>query len=291
MRQGFALFAATPPEVIRACAREAETLSYTSFWVNHPGTFDGLAALALAAKETRRHRPGHRGDPPPHAGRGQHHRGREGQHAARSIGSSSGSGARIRTRSSECARACRRCGRLSTRIIVAALGPQMCRLAGEVADGVLFNWLTPEHARRSADLVRAGAAAAKRSVPTLYAYVRVALGPAACEKLGEEGARYAAIPAYGANFERMGVKPVETASPRRPRMRSRARSPRGEAPSTRSCCVPSPRRTRWTRTWRSFARRRRREAGSPTGRRALRRQTGKRVLKTRRIRYGLAPRW
>ena len=47
-------------------------------------------------------------------------------------------------------------------------------------------------------------------MPTLYAYVRVALGPAACEKLGEEGARYAAIPAYAANFERRGVKPVET---------------------------------------------------------------------------------
>ena len=54
MGQGFALFAASPAEVIRACAREAEALSYTSFWVNHPGSFDGLAALALAAKETRR---------------------------------------------------------------------------------------------------------------------------------------------------------------------------------------------------------------------------------------------
>jgi alkanesulfonate monooxygenase SsuD/methylene tetrahydromethanopterin reductase-like flavin-dependent oxidoreductase (luciferase family) len=87
----------------------------------------------------------------------------------------------------------------------------MCRLAGEVADGVLFNWLTPDHARRSADVVRAGAASAGRPVPRLFAYVRLALGPAACERLAEEGARYAAIPAYAANFSRMGVKPVETA--------------------------------------------------------------------------------
>src|SRR6266542_3236285 len=47
--------------------------------------------------------------------------------------------------------------------------------------------------------------------PRLFAYVRVALGAAACERLAEEGARYAAIPAYADNFARMGVKPVETA--------------------------------------------------------------------------------
>ncbi|HET6366106.1 MAG TPA: hypothetical protein VFG27_02705, partial [Pseudomonadales bacterium] len=40
--------------------------------------------------------------------------------------------------------------------------------------------------------------------------MRVALGPAAIERLGEEGARYADIPAYAAHFERMGVKPVDT---------------------------------------------------------------------------------
>jgi alkanesulfonate monooxygenase SsuD/methylene tetrahydromethanopterin reductase-like flavin-dependent oxidoreductase (luciferase family) len=102
-------------------------------------------------------------------------------------------------------------GKLSTRLVVAALGPKMCHLAGEIADGVLFNWLTPEHARLSADWVRAGAKAAGRTPPTLFAYVRLALGPAAIEKLGEEGARYATIPAYASHFERMGVKPVETA--------------------------------------------------------------------------------
>jgi hypothetical protein len=60
-------------------------------------------------------------------------------------------------------------------------------------------------------LVRAGAAAARRQPPTLFAYVRVALGSAARDRLAEEADRYAAIPAYGANFARMGVKPIETA--------------------------------------------------------------------------------
>ena len=87
----------------------------------------------------------------------------------------------------------------------------MCRLAGEIGDGVLLNWVTPEHARRSAEVVREGAAAARRPAPKIFAYVRLALGAAAHERLRAEATRYAAIPAYGANFERMGVKPETTA--------------------------------------------------------------------------------
>ena len=41
--------------------------------------------------------------------------------------------------------------------------------------------------------------------------MRLAIGDAGRAKLAEEGDRYAGIPAYAANFERMGVKPVETA--------------------------------------------------------------------------------
>jgi alkanesulfonate monooxygenase SsuD/methylene tetrahydromethanopterin reductase-like flavin-dependent oxidoreductase (luciferase family) len=87
----------------------------------------------------------------------------------------------------------------------------MCHLAGEVADGVLFNWLTPEHARASAEWVRAGARAAGRPAPKLFAYVRVALGPTGAARLEEEGRRYAAIPSYAAHFARMGVPPATTA--------------------------------------------------------------------------------
>src|SRR5262249_60629206 len=54
MALGFALFAGTTSEIIRASAREAEQLGYSSFWVNHPGSTDGLAALAQAAGETKR---------------------------------------------------------------------------------------------------------------------------------------------------------------------------------------------------------------------------------------------
>jgi hypothetical protein len=59
--------------------------------------------------------------------------------------------------------------------------------------------------------VREGAAAARRQPPKLFAYVRVALGLGAGDRLQDEANRYAGIPAYGANFARMGLKPVETA--------------------------------------------------------------------------------
>jgi alkanesulfonate monooxygenase SsuD/methylene tetrahydromethanopterin reductase-like flavin-dependent oxidoreductase (luciferase family) len=52
--KGFAVFAGVAPEIIRASAREAEALGYSSFWVNHPGPVDGLGSLAHAAAETRR---------------------------------------------------------------------------------------------------------------------------------------------------------------------------------------------------------------------------------------------
>jgi alkanesulfonate monooxygenase SsuD/methylene tetrahydromethanopterin reductase-like flavin-dependent oxidoreductase (luciferase family) len=80
-----------------------------------------------------------------------------------------------------------------------------------VADGVLFNWLTPAYARKATEWVREGAKAAGRTPPRTYAYVRLALGDAAGERLNEESDRYAAIPAYAAHFERMSVRPIDTA--------------------------------------------------------------------------------
>jgi alkanesulfonate monooxygenase SsuD/methylene tetrahydromethanopterin reductase-like flavin-dependent oxidoreductase (luciferase family) len=211
MRRGFALAAGVAPEVIRACAREAEALGYASFWVNHPGPVDGLAALAVAARETRHIELGV-GVVPLHT-RGPESI-TEGVRAGDlpldrlllGVGSPNpGALARVRQGVADLR------ARLGARVVVAALGPKMCHLAGEIADGVLFNWLTPAHARVSAEWVRAGAAAAGRRPPKLFAYVRVALGPAAGDRLAQEADRYAAIPAYAAHFARMGVKPVDTA--------------------------------------------------------------------------------
>jgi alkanesulfonate monooxygenase SsuD/methylene tetrahydromethanopterin reductase-like flavin-dependent oxidoreductase (luciferase family) len=211
MAHGFALFAGTAPEVIRASAREAEGLGYSSFWVNHPGSTDGLAALALAARETRRLQLGIGVIPlhtrgPDSIVQGVRTNALPFDRLLLGVGSPNPASLKRVREGIAALRA-----QLPARLVVAALGPQMCRLAGEVADGVLFNWLTPEHARLSADWVRAGAVAAGRQTPRLFAYVRLALGPAAGARLEEEAGRYAAIPAYAAHFARMGVKPVETA--------------------------------------------------------------------------------
>jgi alkanesulfonate monooxygenase SsuD/methylene tetrahydromethanopterin reductase-like flavin-dependent oxidoreductase (luciferase family) len=210
MAQGFALFAAAPSEVISACAREAEALGYTSFWVNHPGSFDGLGALAIAAAQTRRIELGIGVIP-------LHTRGPESivqgvrthklplERLLLGVGSPNPASLKRVRDGIEALR-----GQLQTRLVVAALGPKMCALAGEVADGVLLNWVTPDYARRSAEIVRTAASKAGRPAPKVFAYVRLAMGAAAAAKLADEGDRYNAIPAYGANFARIGVKPVET---------------------------------------------------------------------------------
>jgi alkanesulfonate monooxygenase SsuD/methylene tetrahydromethanopterin reductase-like flavin-dependent oxidoreductase (luciferase family) len=96
-------------------------------------------------------------------------------------------------------------GALDCTLVVGALGPRMCRLAGAQADGVLLNWLTPDWARRSLDWVREGAEQAGRDLPRVMAYVRVALGDGATARLRKESANYEGIPAYARHFQRMGV--------------------------------------------------------------------------------------
>src|SRR2546428_7549202 len=211
MSRGFAVAANVKAEASAAGAREAEGAGYTSFWVNPPGPFDGLASVAAAARETRRIALGIGVIP-------LHTRGPasivEGVRAHAlpldrlllGVGSPNPQAlARVR----DGVAAVRK--ELKTRVVIAALGPKMCRLAGEVSDGVLFNWLTPEHAQASAALVREGAKAAGRPAPRIFAYVRLAMGPGGAGRGAQEGARYAAMPAYKANFDRMGVKPEATA--------------------------------------------------------------------------------
>ncbi|MDI3339272.1 MAG: LLM class flavin-dependent oxidoreductase [Sphaerobacter sp.] len=228
-RWGFGIAAAVPVGVTRATARATEALGYDSFWVNDTPDGDGLAALAEAAQVTTTLALGvgvialSRRDPAsiiaqiygqdPASGRAS------GGGTPTSpilpldrlllgVGSGTGGpGALARVRDG--VRALKEA--LAVQVYISALGPNMCELAGEVADGVLFNWLTPDYARQSAEWVRASAARAGRPTPTLAAYVRVALGDDATARLRSEGDRYARIPAYSAHFARMGVEPFMTA--------------------------------------------------------------------------------
>src|SRR4029453_1794128 len=49
-----------------------------------------------------------------------------------------------------------------TPVYLGALGPEMLRLAGELADGVCLNWCSPEQIAWSRDRIAEGAARSKR---------------------------------------------------------------------------------------------------------------------------------
>jgi alkanesulfonate monooxygenase SsuD/methylene tetrahydromethanopterin reductase-like flavin-dependent oxidoreductase (luciferase family) len=95
-------------------------------------------------------------------------------------------------------------------IWLAALGDRMVRLAGEVADGVLLNWCTPERVASARRLIAESAERAGRDPGqvTVAVYVRACLGleePVAVEALKDMAGRYSAIPHYLRQFERMGL--------------------------------------------------------------------------------------
>jgi probable F420-dependent oxidoreductase len=96
------------------------------------------------------------------------------------------------------------------KIVIGALNPAMLRLAGEVADGVLLNYLPASHVPWSVEQVRQGgvarAAAGAGGTCVIYAYVHAGV----CERdEGIELARrdlysYAMVDSYARNFGRAG---------------------------------------------------------------------------------------
>jgi probable F420-dependent oxidoreductase len=93
-----------------------------------------------------------------------------------------------------------RLGERQPKIVIGALNPAMLALSGEIADGVLLNYLPASHVPWSVEQVRKGGDA------TIYAYVHAGV----CERDdGIDYARrdlfsYAVVDAYAANFERAG---------------------------------------------------------------------------------------
>ena len=86
-------------------------------------------------------------------------------------------------------------------IAVAAVGPRMARLAGEIADAVVANWALPDRLAELRALVAEGAGSVGRPPPRVVAYVRTALGPGATGRLREEMDRYGRLaPHYARAF-------------------------------------------------------------------------------------------
>ena len=92
------------------------------------------------------------------------------------------------------------------RIVAAAFGPAMTRVAARHADEVVLNLVPPEHVRAVRATVDAEAAAAGRTPPTLAVWVAAALdpGPEALAQLAAQVAIYLAPPGYGEMFSELG---------------------------------------------------------------------------------------
>jgi len=91
------------------------------------------------------------------------------------------------------------------RLVLAAMGPKMCALAGAEFDGVFFNWMTPGFAAGAREKVEAGAREAGHDAPPVFGYVRTAVGPDAAERLAKEESFYRDLhKGYRDHFDRLG---------------------------------------------------------------------------------------
>src|SRR5262249_55163006 len=119
-------------------------------------------------------------------------------------------------------------------IHVAALRAGMLRVAGEVADGAILNWLSPDDVRRSVGVVREAASRAGRdpSGIEITARLMISIDPLTVESdlaLRRHIAGYLNVPVYRAFHEWLGgadiLAPVWTAGGRGDRKGAVARCP------------------------------------------------------------------
>jgi alkanesulfonate monooxygenase SsuD/methylene tetrahydromethanopterin reductase-like flavin-dependent oxidoreductase (luciferase family) len=90
------------------------------------------------------------------------------------------------------------------KLVLAAMGPRMSRLAGSSYDGAFFNWMTPEFAAGKREEVEHGAAESRPETPPVFGYVRTAVGPDAAERLAKEESFYRDLhKGYRDHFDRL----------------------------------------------------------------------------------------
>jgi alkanesulfonate monooxygenase SsuD/methylene tetrahydromethanopterin reductase-like flavin-dependent oxidoreductase (luciferase family) len=210
-RRGFAVEGALAHDIIRELAPAAERAGYHTFWVNDEADGDGLAALREAAEVTTAIRLGvgviplDRQNPERIVARiGE--LGLPVERLTLGVGSGYPAGGlrRVQAGVAELRET------TEVPVIIGAIGPRMCQLAGAIADGLLLDWSTPEYARSVARLVAAAATEAGRARPWIASYVFTALGAETTAKLEATAGYYASLPAYDAHFARMGAGPMAT---------------------------------------------------------------------------------
>jgi alkanesulfonate monooxygenase SsuD/methylene tetrahydromethanopterin reductase-like flavin-dependent oxidoreductase (luciferase family) len=209
VRRGFAIPATEDLERAQEIAARVEELGYSSIWSNDTPGADGIVTAAAMADATGRLRVGvgvvavHRRSPQEIA---DVVRELEIPLERLVLGVGSGSSPTPIRTVREAVAALRDLLGPDLQVGVAAMGPQMCRLAGEVADTVLFNWMVPERIQWAKARVAQGAKRAGRyGLPELASYVRCATGEGAVDRVAAEAAKYNGYPAYTRHFTAMGV--------------------------------------------------------------------------------------
>lgn len=207
MSRGFGVAAGLDPEVARPLAARCAELGYASMWSNdHPGA-KGLETLAEFAAAAPQIDLGvavialDRTSPEEIAADIE----RLGLDPARLwLGVGAGFSERPLTRMRESLPELRE-SLPGVRLVLAAMGPKMCALAGGRFDGVFFNWMTPEFAAGAREKVEDGAREAGRETPSVCGYVRTAVGPDAAPRLAKEESFYRDLhDGYRNHFARLG---------------------------------------------------------------------------------------
>lgn len=205
-QRSIGLAGATDLDLLRRIAPLVESLGYRALWINDTPGGDSLAALAAAAEVTTTlglatgviplDRQG---------GAAIAERVRDlPQHRVR-VGIGSGAARHglgmLEAGVSELRAGC------DAPVIIGALGPRTRALAARIADGILFNWLTPNTSAEAMQKLRSDAGG-RRVEGILYA--RTIAEPAARAALEAEAERYGSSGSYAANFARLGITPLAT---------------------------------------------------------------------------------
>ena len=209
MSRGFGIPAMDDADLVVRVAKEVEALNYTTFWTNDTPVADGIEVARWVLEATERIRVGvgvvalDRRPPTAIAD------------AIRTLDSDRlllGVGAGFSTSPLRTAKegiAELRQLAPEFKLSLAAMGPKMCRLAGEIADAVLLNWMTPEKVAWSKAEVAVGETSKGPAATEIGCYVRVAFDEGAAQRLTEEAARYAQMPHYKRHFDAMSVEAGE----------------------------------------------------------------------------------
>lgn len=206
MARGFGVAAGLDPEVARPLAVRCAELGYDSVWSNdHPGAkgLETLAEFAAAAPELQLGVAVIALDrtPPAEIAADIERLGID--RAQLWLGVGAGFSKKPLTRMREQLPELRE-ALPGVRLVLAAMGPKMCALAGAEFDGAFFNWMTPEFAARARMQVEEGAREAGRECPPVFGYVRTAVGPDAAERLAKEESFYRDLHAgYRNHFDRL----------------------------------------------------------------------------------------